>query len=123
MEMKDRIAQVIENSKLNKSEFAKRIGVSSASVSQWCSGTTTPSAQTVLIICKEFGCSRPWLSTGEGEPFPDRKEQILAFAAETVDGTDEFKKAFVAMLAKMDAEDWKNLATLFQKISGEMQKE
>ena len=77
MEIKDRISYVISSSGIKKVDFAKRINISPASVSQLCSGITNPSNQTIAAICREFGVDRIWLETGAGEPFRpvDRNEQ------------------------------------------------
>lgn len=123
--MKDRINRIVEQSGLTKTAFAKRINVSQGLISQICNGTTNPSDRTIADICREFGCNEVWLRTGDGEPFQEetRQEQIMRFAAQTVNGSDEFKKAFVSMLAKLDAEDWEALAKLFHKFSNEAKKE
>lgn len=123
--MKDRINRIVEQSGLTKTAFAKRINVSQGLISQICNGTTNPSDRTIADICREFGCNEVWLRTGDGEPFQEetRQEQIMRFAAQTVNGSDEFKKAFVSMLAKLDAEDWETLAKLFNKLSNETKKE
>ena len=123
--MKDRINRIVEQSGLTKTAFAKRINVSQGLISQICNGTTNPSDRTIADICREFGCNEVWLRTGDGEPFQEetRQEQIMRFAAQTVNGSDEFKKAFVSMLAKLDAEDWETLAKLFNRLSNETKKE
>ena len=123
--MNERIKQIRKGAGLTLEKFGKQIGITAASCSNIESGKTNPSNQTILAICKEFGCNEIWLRTGEGDPFQEesRQEQIMRFAAQTVNGSDEFKKAFVSMLAKMDADDWDNLAKLFRKLSGEIKKE
>lgn len=123
--MNERIKQIRKGAGLTLEKFGKQIGITAASCSNIESGKTNPSNQTILAICKEFGCNEIWLRTGEGDPFQEetRQEQIMRFAAQTVNGSDEFKKAFVSMLAKMDAYDWDNLAKLFRKLSGEIKKE
>ena len=64
--MKNRIIQIIKTENITKTEFAKRIEVSQAFVSQMCSGAYSPSARTISAICREFHISRQWLETGEG---------------------------------------------------------
>ena len=123
--VKERINLIIQCAGISKTRFAERLKVSQAFVSQLCSGSREPSDRTIADICREFGCNEVWLRTGEGEPFQEesRQEQIMRFAAQTVSGSDEFKKAFVSMLAKLDAEDWEALAKLFHKLSQEAKKE
>lgn len=123
--MKDRIEFVIKSANIKKVDFAKRLNISQAFVSQMCSGAAKPSDRTITDICREFGCNEVWLRTGEGEPFQEenRQEQIMRFAVQTVKGSDEFRKAFVSMLAKLDAEDWDNLAKIYAKLNEEYKKE
>lgn len=123
--MHTRISKVVEKSGLTKTDFGKRIGISQAYTSQLCSGVKIPSDRTIGDICREFGCNEVWLRTGEGEPYREesRQEQIMRFAVQTVKGSDEFRKAFVSMLAKLDPEDWENLAKIFDKLTEEYKKE
>ena len=121
----ERIKEVRKNAGLTQQKFAERIGAKQNTVAQYEIGRNAPIDPVIKAICKEFGCNEIWLRTGEGDPFQEetRQEQIMRFAAQTVNGSDEFKKAFVSMLAKMDADDWDNLAKLFRKLSGEIKKE
>ena len=123
--MKDRIELVIKNANIKKVDFAKRLNISQAFVSQMCSGVAKPSDRTITDICREFGCNEVWLRTGEGKPYREesRQEQIMRFAVQTVKGSDEFRKAFVSMLAKLDPEDWENLDKIFDKLTEEYKKE
>ena len=47
----------------------------------------------------------------------------MRFAVQTAKGTDEFKKALVAMLAKLDPEDWEALGKIADKLLDEYKKE
>ena len=124
MEMKDRISHIISEKHVTKTEFAKAIKVSQGFVSQMCSGVSSPSERTIELICQEYGCNEVWLRTGEGEPFKElsKEEEIMRFAVRTVRGSDEFRKAFVSMLAKLDPEDWENLSKIYAKITDENKK-
>lgn len=118
----DRICYVVSESGKTKTAFAAALNLTQSMVSKICSGSASPSDRTISDICKEFGVNEVWLRTGEGEPYrkETRQEQIMRFATQTVKGSDEFRKSFVAMLAKMDADDWEALSRLFQKLSGEL---
>jgi transcriptional regulator with XRE-family HTH domain len=122
--MNTRISFIIKEKKMTKTEFAKRLGVSVPFISQVCSGTSGISDRTISDICREFGVDEIWLRTGEGEPFrqESRDEEIMRFAAQTIQGSDEFKKALVSMLAKLDPEDWENLAKIYAKAAAQYKK-
>ena len=122
--LSDRICFVVDKSNLNKTKFAERINISQPYLSQLCMGAKNPSDRTITDICREFNVNEVWLRTGEGEPFQEesRQEQIMKFAAQTIKGSDEFRKQFVSMLAKLDVEDWEALAKIFKKLADEAKK-
>ena len=119
-----RLKEVLQKSKLTQAEFAGRISISQQYLSQMCNGKKVPSDRTIADICREFGVNEIWIRTGEGDPFQEesRNEQIMRFAAQTVKGSDEFRKAMVSMLAQLDAEDWENLAKIYQKVATQYKK-
>ena len=123
--MHKRIEEIVKNSKLTKTDFAKRLGLSQPHVSRICSGESVPSDRTITDICREFNCNEVWLRTGEGEPFPDetRNQLIMRFAIQTVKGSDEFRKKFVAGLAELEPEDWQILEQVLRKANGRYRKE
>lgn len=123
--MHTRISEVVRQSGLTKTDFGKRINISQGMVSRICSGDANPSDRTITDICREFGCNEAWLRTGEGEPFREqtREEEIMRFAVRTNKGSDEFRKALVAMLAKLDDEDWNALGKIADKLLEEYKKE
>ena len=123
--MKNRILYIVEHSGLTKTAFAKRINVSQGLVSQMCSGTTNPSERTIQDICREFGCNEVWLRTGKGDPFraTTLEETIMRFAVRTNKGSDEFRKAYVAMLANLSDEGWKGLQEQYDLMAELYKKE
>lgn len=123
--MQERIKEIRKHYKLTQTEFGERIGVKGNTITGYETGLRGPSDSVILSICREFGCNEVWLRTGEGDPFQEesRQEQIMRFAVQTVKGSNEFKKAFISMLAKLDADDWDALAKIFNKLAGETKKE
>lgn len=121
----DRIKEIRKGAGLTQKKFADRVGTKQNTIAQYEIGRNVPIEPVIKAICKEFGCNEVWLRTGEGEPFQEetRQEAIMRFAAQTINGSDEFKKAFVSMLAKLDADDWESLAKLFVKLAGETKNE
>ena len=109
---------------MTQSEFAEAINLSRNYIAMMEIDQREPSDRTIQDICEKFNVNEVWLRTGEGEPFQEetRQEQIMRFATQTVKGSDEFRKAFVSMLAKMDAVDWGNLEKLFDNLANELKK-
>ena len=69
--MKERIKIVYKDSKLNQADFAEKIGISRSGFQKIIHGDNGASEQTVRAICSEFGISRRWLETGEGEMYEE----------------------------------------------------
>lgn len=109
---------------MTQSEFAEAINLSRNYIAMMEIDQREPSDRTIQDICEKFNVNEVWLRTGEGKPFQEetRQEQIMRFATQTVKGSDEFRKAFVSMLAKMDADDWENLEKLFDNLANELKK-
>lgn len=123
--MKDRLFWLRKSElKLSREKFGERVGMSGSEIRNIEDGVTRLKENKIPLICREFNVNEVWLRTGEGEPFKEesREEQIMRFAAQTVKGSDEFRKAFVSMLAKMDADDWGNLEKLFDNLANELKK-
>ena len=123
--MKDRINLLIQLLEITKTKFAERLNVSSAYVSQLCSGVREPSDRTISDICREFGVNEVWLRTGEGEPFQQRtrEEEIMRSTVQTIKGSNEFRKQMAWMFSQLDEEDWQNLEQIYQKQLNKIKKE
>ena len=119
VEMKDRISFIIEHKKIKKTDFSKAIKVSQGFVSQMCSGVSSPSDRTIELICQQYGVNDEWLRFGKGDPFKERsqEEKIMRFAVQTNKGSDDFRKAYVAMLAKLSDGGWKGLQEQYDLMS------
>lgn len=124
MSVGERIKAIRFTKGLTQQAFADKLGLKRNTVGSYEIDAVAPSGRTISDICREFGVDEVWLRTGEGEPFRKitQKEEIMQFAAQTATGSDEFRKAFVATLAKLDANDWLKLAELFKKFNQEINK-
>ena len=120
----ERITYIVKQSKLNQTEFAAKISISQQYLSQICNGRKIPSDRTISDICREFDVNEVWLRTGEGSPDQprSRQEEIMRFAVQTYKSGDEFRQAFVAMLSKLDPEDWQALNKIADKLLEEYKK-
>lgn len=103
----DRIAHLIDDLKIKKSEFADRIKISPAFVSQICSGVRQPSDRTISDICREFDVYHKWLETGEGPKYKKKPESGIEQELRDILGVDDpFAVAVLSSLAKMPPEFW-----------------
>jgi len=96
--VKSRIHAVRAQADLTMAEFAKRIGMTTSSISLFESGKATPSDRTVLSICREFGVNEHWLRTGDGEMFEQTRETVLDRLATEYDLSREQRSVIEAFL-------------------------
>ncbi len=122
--MNTRIQQIIIKKGINKTEFARKINVSQAYVSQLCSGTKTPSDRTIADICREFDVNECWLRTGEGDMFIQRSrgDQITAFVGDILSGPPDFRQRFISVLSRMTPEEWDLLEKKILELADEIKK-
>ena len=119
----ERISEIIKRKKIKKTEFAQKINVSQAFVSQLCSGASQPSDRTIADICRVFDVNEEWLRTGEGEMFLPltRSEKIAKFAGRILrDESPSFQRRLVELLAELDTEEWEILERFAQKLPKKM---
>lgn len=113
--MKSRIHAVRAQADLTMAEFAKRIGMTTSSISLFESGKATPSDRTVLSICREFGVNEHWLRTGEGEMFEQTRETVLdRLAAEY--SLDKEQVSVIEAFLDLDAKDREAVLKYFHKV-------
>ncbi len=123
-ELKDRINKVISTAGIKKTDFAKKLKVSQAFISQLCAGTSQPSDRTIADICREFGVNELWLRTGEGEMFraKTRETEISEYFERVLSDTDEFQRRFISVLSRLSADEWRLIESMAQKLAEETTK-
>lgn len=123
--MKDRISLVIKERQVTKTEFAKRLNVSQAFVSQMCSGAARPSDRTIADICREFRIREEWLRTGEGDMViaDTQREKLQRFFADVLATAPDERSSFVAALADLPDAFWPLVAELARKYADKLKKE
>lgn len=122
--MKDRISLVIKSEGITKTEFAKRLNVSQAFVSQMCSGTAKPSDRTISDICREFAVNEDWLRTGIGEMREaiTPEEEIAELVARAVHGSSDFRRAVIRMICTRTDAELEVLDKMLQDLYETLQK-
>ena len=120
--MKERIKQLRKALNLNQTDFGARIGIAQTSVANYETGRRDPSEAVIHSICREFNVDETWLRTGEGDMFrsTSREEQIAAFLADALSGTDpNFLRRLLSVLSRLSAEEWAWLEAKDREIVGE----
>lgn len=66
---------------LTQEEFATRLGIKRAAISNYEIGRNEPIDAVISLICREFNVNETWLRTGEGEMFaPEPVFDLTAYA-------------------------------------------
>lgn len=120
----ERIMEIVEQTGLNKSEFARRINVTPAYISKLGkSPDSMPSDRTISDICREFGANEIWLREGIGEMFQQRSrsEELAAFFGD-VQAEGGFKEAFLTVLARLGPEEWELIERKARELAEEIKK-
>lgn len=112
--MKYRIKAIRKHFGLNQEKFGENLGVKKTAVSKMELGTYRVTDTMIKLICFEFGVSKAWLCTGEGEMF---KEDGFAhdFSIYAKKAT-ELDKAIITEWMKLDDSTKNNLYEFMKKV-------
>ena len=126
--MNKRVKELRKALKMSQDEFGKTVGVTGPAISKIESGDRGVTDQLVFALCAAYHVNETWLRTGEGEMFRTRSrdEELAAFFGEITlqnDPDDEFKRRLLHVLSRLNAEEWKLLASMAEQMVEEMQKD
>lgn len=116
--MKDRIKQIRKEHKLTQVEFGEKIGVKGNTVTGYETGIRNPTVAVILSICREFGISKEWLLTGEGEmKIEDCKDnRYLSNVGKLQRADDETIMRWVNAIAEIDPTVLKQIEEFMKKL-------
>lgn len=117
-ELNSRIKQVRKALGMSQDEFGNGIGLGRGAITNIELNKTNPKPLVVQLICKTYNVNEMWLRTGEGEMFVQRtrSQEIVDFMGELVQTDNEFKRRFVAALARLDEKDWALIEKMADKL-------
>lgn len=122
----DRIRELRKELDMTQQEFADRLKIKRNTIATYETGRNDPIDSVFALICREFNVNETWLRTGEGEMFiPKSRDEELAefFGRVQGIGPESFKRRFVAMLSRLDEEDWTLLERMAERLLAETKKE
>lgn len=115
--MNERIKELRKRLQMNQTEFGRRIGVTQSTVAGYECGVRNPQYATITAISKEFNVSEEWLLNGTGDMFnPLLTDKDIAKFIGSIQLKDNFKNRFVAMLARLNEEEWKVLEHMAEML-------
>lgn len=117
-ELNYRIKQVRKALGISQDDFGNGIGLGRGAITNIELNKTTPKPLVVQLICKTYNVNEAWLRTGEGEMFVQRtrSEEIVDFMSDLVRTDNEFKRRFVAALARLDESEWELIEKMADKL-------
>lgn len=117
-ELNYRIKQVRKALGISQDDFGNGIGLGRGAITNIELNKTTPKPLVVQLICKTYNVNETWLRTGEGEMFVQRtrSEEIVDFMSDLVRTDNEFKRRFVAALARLDESEWELIEKMADKL-------
>lgn len=114
--MNNRIKELRIYLGLTQQEFGNKVGVSQNAIAKYEKGIRTPLEPTVKAICTETKASYEWLKYGTGEMF-EEKDSLMDLVDRILRTEDEATKELFKSFAKLNADDWKALASLIEKMT------
>ena len=116
--MKDRIKELRRALDLTQDEFGGRIGITKSSISTMESGRSNPSEQTLRSMCREFGASYVWLTTGEGSMFENGGDDaaLHVMVDRVMASENERVKQIFKNLGDFTEDDWRQVNDLLDRL-------
>ena len=116
--MKDRIKELRRALDLTQDEFGGRIGITKSSISTMESGRSNPSEQTLRSMCREFGASYLWLTTGEGSMFENGSDDaaLHVMVDRVMASENERVKQIFKNLGDFTEDDWRQVNAVLDKL-------
>lgn len=66
MIISERIFKILKDKNMSQNAFAKKVGLSSSTISDWKTKKTNPTAEKIMPICEVLGVTAEQLLTGKG---------------------------------------------------------
>lgn len=117
-----RIKEVRSRLGMTQGEFAARLGMKGASLSNYEVGRVLPPDSTITSICREYGVSEAWLRRGEGEmmgPEDENRELTLFFDTVLASTPVDFRRRMVAALSRLPDDRWDILEEFVKELVAE----
>lgn len=116
--LNDRIKELRRILGLTQEEFGAKIGLVKSGISRIESGATGTTEQTLRSICREFGASYLWLTTGEGPMLEEGSDDTaLHIMVDRVMASENNRvKQIFKGLGDFTEDDWRQVDALLDKL-------
>lgn len=126
MNNSERVRELRKSLNLTMDAFGTRLGVSKQTISNIENGNRDMTEHMFKSICREFNVDPSWLRDGSGEMFvqKSRDQEIEEFVNQVMaDEQDSFRRRLIAVLSRLDVEDWKVLEKMALGLAEAHEKE
>ena len=122
--MNERINRIIQELKIKKSDFAEKLNISQAFVSQICSGVREPSDRTISDICRVFNVNRRYLEQGEEPMFLPELDPDTDFINALLENSDspfvDVIRKILRVYVELPSEDQKKFDSFVDNLKEEI---
>lgn len=105
MNQGERIKKLRETLGLTLESFGEKVGVTRGAISNLEKGNRNLTEQMTKAICREFGVDYIWLTTGEGEMFPDADIELMAAIDRIMADETDIRRNFFKFLSSLSKEE------------------
>lgn len=115
---KDRIKQLRQTLGLSMEDFGAKIGVGKSAISRIEAGVNGTTEQTLRSMCREFGASYVWLTTGEGSMFENGGDDaaLHVMVDRVMASENERVKQIFKNLGDFTEDDWRQVNAVLDKL-------
>lgn len=96
----DRIKEILDDSKLKKVEFAKKLNIDQSYVTRLVSGEKSPSNRLIEDICEKFLVNEEWLRNGTGEMHLPEEDETAIYVSELLEDDENPLYNVIKMIMK-----------------------
>lgn len=100
-----RVRELRKSLDLTLEKFGERLGVKKNAISAIENGRNSLTDQMKKAICREFGVDYIWLTTGEGEMFPDADIELMAAIDRIMADETDIRRNFFKFLSSLSKEE------------------
>ena len=114
MNQGERIKKLRETLGLTLESFGEKVGVTRGAISNLEKGNRNLTEQMTKAICREFGVDYIWLTTGEGEMFPDADIELMAAIDRIMADETDVRRNFFKFLSSLSKEEVETMYKIMQ---------
>lgn len=109
-----RVRELRKTLDLTLEKFGERLGVKKNAISAIENGRNSLTDQMKKAICREFGVDYIWLTTGEGEMFPDADMELMAAIDRIMADETDIRRNFFKFLSSLSKEEVETMYKIMQ---------